>query len=132
MNKAGFLIVFNEKDRRPRGLEVRRMLWADRLLWRVVKANRQADVKRGADANLTFHRDCSAKQFRQSFGERKPEPCALNHDLEFAFYLHELLEDSLLILYRDAYAGIGNMERDQAVAFQLGGYANIAAASELQ
>src|SRR5271155_641680 len=95
-------------------------------------ANRQADVKGGADANFTLHADRSAQQLCQSFDQGQAEPRALNHGLQFALYLDELLEDSLLVFGGDADAGIGNMERDQAVAFQLGGYANIAAASELQ
>src|SRR5580692_9089107 len=95
-------------------------------------AKRQADVKRGADAHLTFHADRSAQQLGQAFDQWQAEPRALNHGLEFALYLHEFLEDSLLVFCRDADAGIGDMERDQAAVCQLGGYANIAAASELQ
>src|ERR1700729_1887984 len=95
-------------------------------------AKRQADVKRGADARLTFYADRSAQQLRQSFDQWQAEPGALNRGLEFALYLHELLEDSLLVFCRDADAGIGNMEGDQPAVCQLGGYANIAATSELQ
>src|SRR2546425_804478 len=68
-------------------------------------AHRKRERERRARAHLTLYPDPTAMELYEFLAQRQPQPCALR--LLFRTpHLPELLEDRLLILGRDAHAGV--------------------------
>ena len=77
----------------------------------VVDRSGSSAVNVEPDARRALDRDAAAEQLGQLAAQRQAEAGALDAALQRAVDLRELLEDPLLVLGRDADAGVGHRER---------------------
>src|SRR5437773_8911544 len=80
-----------------------------------VTLQREREGERGALADLALHPDLAAVQLDELPRERQPEARALVLLRVIGPDLTELLEDGLLILERDAHAGVAHRDFGDAV-----------------
>ncbi len=88
--------------------------------------------ERGADPRGALQRDAAAEQRGEPPHQRQAEPGAAHAALHRVLELAELLEDALLVLGRDADAGVGHRERDRVVAGRPRAHPDLAALGELE
>src|SRR5215831_20280076 len=86
---------------------------------------RQRESERRSLAHLALHPDPSPMQLNELPGQGQPEPGPLDLLVRHA-HLPELLEDRLLILWRDAHTGVGDGNLGHAVVHR-GAYVDPAA-----
>ena len=104
-------------DRRAAGCRRQRRRWrgASRGRWPGI-GDRQIERKRAADAGRAAQLDFAAQQARQFAADREAEAGAAVFAAGAGVGLLERLEDDLLFLERNADAGIGDLEGDDALA----------------